>query len=169
MQIAYEIKEFADYGKGIYALEDIPKGTCIWKYKKNINVIEYDMNASIKYLSKLDFQDAQHFLDMSYGRNNVLCSILDDGQYMNHSTKPNCKSKIKTNGNTYAKRKIRKGEQLFEDYTTFDHPAFLYPLLLKYQCVPIYYKLPLEIFKIDWENECSNECSNEFGNECGYV
>ena len=30
-------------------------------------------------------------------------------------------------------------QQLFEDYSTFSHPAFLYTLLKKYNCEPTYY------------------------------
>ena len=57
---------------------------------------------------------------------------------MNHSESPNCKTNM-INGNVYAITNIKYGEQLFEDYSTFDHPTYLLPLLQKYKCVPNYY------------------------------
>jgi hypothetical protein len=47
-------------------------------------------------------------------------------------------------------RDIKAGEQLFEDYATFSHPAFLYPLLEKYNCAPDYYELPAEKDRSDF-------------------
>lgn len=73
-----------------------------------------------------------------------LCLITDDGKYMNHSTDPNCLTDMET-GNTFAIKNIKDGEQLFEDYRRFEHPVFLFPLLLKYECAPDYYDLPSEV------------------------
>ena len=147
MQIEYEIRD-TDIGKGIYALSNISKGKLIWKYNLHHNVIEYNEKTSKKYLSKLSFLQAQNFLDITYGRGEKLCQILDDGKYMNHSDKPNCKTNMKT-GNTYAICDIKNGEQLFENYATFDHPTYLLPLLKKYNCVPDYYDA---VFAANLEN-----------------
>ena len=72
----------------------------------------------------------------------MICLIKDDGKYMNHADKTsyecNCKTDL-INGNCYAVRDIKIGEQLFEDYSTFSHPGFLYKLLKKYNCEPTYY------------------------------
>jgi hypothetical protein len=35
MNIHYEIRETADYGKGLYTLVPIKADTCIWSYKLN--------------------------------------------------------------------------------------------------------------------------------------
>ena len=157
MQIEYEIRD-TDIGKGIFALSDISKGKYIWKYnsksktninKTNINktniqlnkiynVIEYNESSCKTHLSKLSFKEAHNFLDITYGRGELLCQIIDDGKYMNHSESPNCKTNM-INGNVYAITNIKYGEQLFEDYSTFDHPTYLLPLLQKYKCVPNYY------------------------------
>ena len=105
-----------------------------------INVIEYTEKQCIKYLNLLSFTEAQTFLDLTYGRDNKLCKILDDGQYMNHSSNPNCKTYMK-NGNVYALCDITIGNELFEDYSTYEHPDFLYKLLDKYLCRPKYYDI----------------------------
>jgi hypothetical protein len=144
MNINYEIRETENYGKGLYVLEDVKIGTCIWTYKINENVCEFDETQSQAYLQSLPTLKAQQrFLDTSFGKGDVLCLIIDDGQYVNHADAPlcNCKTDLST-GNCYAIQDIAAGEQIFEDYTSFSHPPFLFPLLNLYQCEPDYYALP---------------------------
>lgn len=154
LKIHYAIRETAEYGKGIFTLEDIPSGTCIWLYHLNENVLEFDAESSAVYLARLPtLADQQHFLNVTFGKGDVLCLILDDGKYMNHaeSADPhcNCKTVLQT-GHCYAVRDIKAGEQLFEDYATFSHPAFLFPLLEKYNCAPDYYEMPAEKDRSDF-------------------
>ena len=156
MEINYEIKE-TDIGKGIFATSFIKTGTRIWSYKLNENVFEYNQDKCISHLNMLPtLKDQQYFLDMTFGKGDYLCLIIDDGQYMNHAPglEANCKTDIENtgfgntgfgnsgSGNCYAIRDITSGEQLFEDYTTFSHPVFLYELLEKYNHKPTYYELP---------------------------
>ena len=145
MNIAYLIKNTCTYGKGIFAEQNISKGTLIWTYKRDINVREYDYVQSCRHLESLpSLADQQLFLDITFGKDEVLCLILDDGKYMNHAegNMSNCITDLIT-GNCFAKRNIMQGEQLFEDYSTFSHPDFLYELLQKYKCEPEYYRLPV--------------------------
>jgi len=144
MNINYEIRETTDYGKGIFTLEDIPAGTCIWTYQLNSNVFEYNEEQSEAYLKSLPNLSAQQsFLNLSFGKGELLCLINDDGQYMNHAEgdNANCKTDLVT-GHCFSIRTIKLGEQLFEDYATFSHPSFLYKLLQQYDCEPDYYDLP---------------------------
>jgi hypothetical protein len=141
MNFKYDIRETPDLGKGIFTLEEIKTGSCVWFYKLNDNVVEYDEEKTIKHLNAMtNLHDQQYFLDITFGKNELLCLITDDGKYMNHAdkTSSNCKTDL-TSGNCYALRDIKIGEQLFEDYSTFSHPAFLYTLLKKYNCEPSYY------------------------------
>jgi hypothetical protein len=144
MNINYEIRETDEFGKGIFALEDIPIGTLIWTYQLNKNVFEYNEEQSKSYLSTLpDLSSQQSFLNFSFGKGEVLCLITDDGQYMNHADTDhcNCKTDLLT-GHCFAKRNIKRDEQLFEDYSVYSHPSFLYNLLKQYTCEPDYYVLP---------------------------
>ena len=144
MNINYEVRETEYYGKGLYTKEDVKKGRCIWQYKLNENVFEYNEEQSIAYLKSLpDLMVQQRFLDASFGKGNVLALIIDDGQYVNHAVFPvcNCKTDMNT-GHCYAIQDISAGKQIFEDYTSFSHPPFLYPLLKLYDCEPTYYELP---------------------------
>jgi len=143
MNFIYEIRETPHFGKGIFTLQEINAGSCVWFYKLNENVFEYDEQATINHLHGLtNLQDQQHFLDITFGKNDMLCLITDAGKYMNHADKSsyncNCKTDL-TTGNCYSLRDIKIGEQLFEDYSTFSHPVFLYTLLKKYNCEPTYY------------------------------
>lgn len=141
MQINYEIRP-SRFGKGLFTTQSIPSGTCIWKYTRNVNVIEYNETQCKTHLDSLQSEsETKEFLDLTYGRYDTLCFITDDGRYMNHSETPNCKTNMET-GHTYAIKDIEIGEELFEDYTSFDHPPFLYDLLEKYQCKPDYYTIP---------------------------
>lgn len=144
MNINYEIRETTDFGKGIFSLEDIPLGTCIWIYRLNCNVFEYNEQQSVAYLKSLPNLSAQQsFLNYSFGKGELLCLINDDGQYMNHAEgiNANCKTDLDT-GHCFSVRDIKSGEQLFENYATFSHPSFLYKLLKEYDCEPDYYELP---------------------------
>jgi hypothetical protein len=146
MNVSYEIRETENYGKGLYVLEDIPSGTCIWTYKLNDNVLEYDAIQSQNYLQNLpDLNSQQKFLDSSFGKGDVLCLITDDGQYVNHADASgcNCHTDLST-GHCYAIKNLAAGDQILEDYTSFTHPPFLFSLLKLYDCEPDYYALPLQ-------------------------
>ena len=147
MNIHYVIRETEEYGKGIFTLEEIPAGTCIWTYKLNSNVFEYNEQQAETYLESLPNLSAQQsFLDFSFGRGELLCLINDDGQYMNHADADqcNCKTDLLT-GHCFSTCTIKQGEQLFEDYSVYSHPSFLYKLLKKYDCEPHYYALPASL------------------------
>ena len=144
MNINYEIRATENYGRGLFTLETIPAGKCIWHYKLNQNVFEYNEAESIAHLKSLpNLKAQQRFLDSSFGRGLVLCLIVDDGQYVNHAAAPlcNCKTDM-TTGDCFSLRTIAAGEQIVEDYTSFSHPPFLFPLLKEYACEPDYYELP---------------------------
>ena len=142
MNIAYDIKETGICGKGIFALEDIKAGICVWSYKLNVNVFAFNETQCEDYLSGLNsLAEQQRFLDYAFGKGDLLCLITDNGMYMNHADAIgcNCYTDIIT-GDCFAKKNIKAGEQLFENYATYSHPPFLFVLLKKYQCDPTYYK-----------------------------
>jgi hypothetical protein len=143
MQVGYELRDAGEeIGLGIFVTARVLKGTLVWKYCAGENVNVYDEKSAIARLEKFATKkDCQYFLDLTYGLRGLLHEIIDEGRFMNHSLTPNCQTD-KCTGHTYAVRDIETDEQLFEDYTTFDHPDFLYDLLKKYQCEPDYYPLP---------------------------
>ena len=139
MNIKYELRD-NEYGKGIYVLEDIKVNTCIWTYKLNKNVFEYSAEQTITYLESLStLEEQQRFLDLTFGKGDKLCLITD----VNHSDTPNCKTDLIT-GNCYSIRDIKKDEEILENYSSFTHPPFLFPLLKKYKCKPTYYDFVIQ-------------------------
>ena len=143
MEIPYRINNTV-LGKGIFTLSFVKSGTRIWSYRLNINVLEYDETTSKIHLDALPSLDKQReFMDYTFGRGDKLCLILDDGMYINHATDnfSNCKTCM-TTGHCFAWRDIEAGEEIFEDYTLFEHPPFLFDLLEKYDAAPDYYELP---------------------------
>ena len=146
MNVCYQIRE-NKYGKGMYVLEDVKANTCIWTYKLNNNVFEYSAEQSILHLEQLPtLEEKQRFLEVTFGKGDKLCLIIDDGKYVNHSETPNCKTDL-INGNCYSLRDIKKDEEILEDYNNFTHPPFLFPLLKKYNSEPTYYTIA-DIHKI---------------------
>ena len=84
---------------------------------------------------------------------------------MNHSTQPNCITDMKT-GHTYALRDIQPGEQFFEDYARFEHPAFLFSLLEQYKCAPDYYHIPEDAYPMDIKLRSTSLTSTCSGATC---
>ena len=128
----------------------------LFTYFYLFTINQFDGQQAAAHLESLPTKaDCKWFLDATYGIHGKLGLILDDGKYMNHSLTPNCITNMKT-GTTYALRDIEENEELFEDYNRFEHPAFLFPLLEKYECPPDYYDLPSEPTVIDKEVEVFN-------------
>lgn len=144
MMVPYEVRSIdKKNGNGLVAKADILKGSKIWVRKLGENVKLFDATSASTHLSQLSSHVEQvEFLDRTYGYDGKLVLILDDGKFMNHSTTPNCFTpppEYGLDGTTLALRDIQSGEELLEDYMTFEHPSFLPPLLEKYCCAPDYY------------------------------
>lgn len=67
LQVPYEVRNHAEYGKGLFATEKITKGTLIWRFEVGKNVVAYDEETATKHLENLSMSDAKDFLDLTYG------------------------------------------------------------------------------------------------------
>merc|ERR1719234_996818 len=81
------------------------------------------------------------FLEHAYHDGGALNFILDDGGLWNHSDKPN------TGGgpdplSSYALRDLDVGEELRDDYATYQHPAWLVSLCREFNVDLDYFQLP---------------------------
>ena len=137
-QVGYEVKE-CEYGQGLFAKEFISKGTLIWKYVKGVNVNTYytleDIQKRLDCLSK-DEQD--FFMSHVYLFDGCMNEITDDGCYWNHSETPNTGSALFYAPDTcwyssYAIQDIQPGEQLFDDYGTYEYPEYFIKLAEEYK------------------------------------
>ena len=109
------------HGKGVFALQDIPKGEVIIEYVGEI----------IKWKEALrrhphDPQDPNHTFYFHLTNKRVIDALYggNASRWINHSCKPNCESDI-VDGRIWieALRDIRAGEELFYDYNiTLDTP-----------------------------------------------
>lgn len=94
------------HGVGLFAAQDIPKGTRIWEFNKFV-----DLAIAPKDLESLTGPARETVERLSYYCDEQEAYILsaDGAQYMNHSEDPNIDDDI-------ALRDIAEGEELTEDY-----------------------------------------------------
>ncbi len=93
-------------GLGIFALQDIPKGTCIIEYKGR-RITEKQVDAS---RSKYLFDAGKNYTIDGQSRSNK-------ARYINHSCRPNCEVDIwRHHVYILSKRKIEAGEELCYSY-----------------------------------------------------
>ena len=102
------------HGIGIFADQDIPKGTVVWEFNSSIDKIYTERD--IKSLPPLSRQMIKHYGWKSVEGNMVLCG--DDARFFNHSVDANCSE---LNDVTIAERNIKRGEELTENYCQFDN------------------------------------------------
>ena len=110
------------HGLGVFAGEPIRKGTKIWRFVEG-----FDRCYSLKQFARLP-KPARDFLK-SYGYrvDGEVLFTVDNDRHMNHSEKPNTYLK---SGYVIARRTIRKGEEITNDYREFD-PALCAAFLKK--------------------------------------
>lgn len=150
IQVNVEVKEVsAVLGKGLFAKEDIARGTLVWKVLPDLsNVQVFDESQWNVLIESKDLILQQDVLKYSYGdvnfnsymdnipKSGVMILPLDESRYINHSDRASANigdwwlvhsgpGKAPYYHWTYALRDIKKGEELREDYTTFDHTPWI--------------------------------------------
>jgi SET domain-containing protein len=111
------IKTYLDkshiHGIGVFAGEFIRKDQRIWRF-----VIGFDRYYSRKAVAKLP-KPAKEFLKLhGYQWKNEILLSMDNDTFMNHSDDPNTYYK---DGYVLARRNIRKGDEITNDYRAFEH------------------------------------------------
>ena len=101
-------------GIGLFADQFIPKGTVVWKFMPNFDLLMSEQETN--ELSKPAMGQFYHYayLDKKHGRY-MLC--FDDARFFNHTKNPNCDEKI--DDITIAARIIQVGEELTVNYKDF--------------------------------------------------
>ncbi|HVL46921.1 MAG TPA: SET domain-containing protein-lysine N-methyltransferase [Candidatus Thermoplasmatota archaeon] len=100
------------HGLGIFAVERIPAGTVVWDFDPPI-----DQRIRVDDLAKQPDHVQRYAAVYGYREGEWIVLCGDDARFMNHSKKPNCQSHA---GATIARRDIEPGEELTDDYETFD-------------------------------------------------
>lgn len=135
MNILYEIKECQTEkkGKGLFTRQFIKKGDIIWSSKNDNDVIEINDDKLLEYLNCYSQNEVIDILDHMYCYNGKCYNIINcDCKYTNHSLNPT--SYVDSNNSSIAIRDIDIGEEITEDYRTYDNylPEY-YKLMQKYK------------------------------------
>lgn len=120
----------SEYGTGVFAIRDIPKGQVITDYSVHNVDKPTTVTVPVKDFDQIHPSIQRLILDrtMFRARQKAFTFVSPNSEqtlqsYMNHSTKPNITDMI-------ANREIKEGEELLEDYTSLADE--LHPLVLKH-------------------------------------
>ena len=150
--IKYEVKDIPKKGKGIITLEGIPTGTCIWspllENQRTVNkkVVEVlDEKELSNRLETMWLGDAKFLLNHIYAYEGRMFNVLGDAKFWNHSKNPNTGSlkdlakkgiiplsRSLDRDACFALRNIHAGEELLDNYGTYDNPDYYVQLCSKY-------------------------------------
>lgn len=98
---------------GLYAAEDIPKGTEVWKMDSF-----FDLTLESSFVESMTDEARKYVKKYSYlTPKGVWIMHVDDARFLNHSDDPNLVDYEQT---TVALRDIQAGEELTCDYYSFD-------------------------------------------------
>lgn len=97
-------------GFGLFALRNFQKGEKIYE-KLYYKIPATALNAMFQQNSK---ESNKYMMQKIWGDGNDFYISLNIDQYINHCDNPNCSGGV-------ALRDIKCGEEIFEDYSTFDN------------------------------------------------
>jgi SET domain-containing protein len=117
LRIKARIAPSAIHGNGLFAAEDIPKGTLIWvldpDFDHALTAEQLDSAPPLvqTYLKQFTYED--------FDGRFILCG--DDARYMNHADAPN--THVERDGTAFAKENIKAGDELTCDYYQYSVSA----------------------------------------------
>lgn len=114
------------HGIGVFAAESIRKETKIWRFVEG-----FDRFYSPKEFARLPKAARDFIKNHGYKVDGEILFTVDNDHYINHADDPNTYLK---NGYAIARRNIRKGEEITNDYREFD--ATLCAAFLKSSVAP---------------------------------
>jgi len=106
-------------GIGLFADEDIPKNTIVWKNNSELSFIKFsekEWKGLEKELSEESFGQIKNY-GYKYKKDGNYYLDLDDTRFINHSKNPNVAED--DFDNDIAIKDIKKGEEILMDYTIF--------------------------------------------------
>ena len=110
-----ELRMTANKGIGVFAKEFIPANTRLF----NTNETHYNEQEAIAYLDSLPSDEhRKYWLEHAYGHYGMIAATDGDDEMVNHSSNPNIAEG--DDGYEYSIRDIHEGEELTQDYTTYE-------------------------------------------------
>lgn len=138
-QIPYKIRSSPIAGSGIFATAPIKRGERVWRYEVGVSVTEHADEASLRArLKSLNATEARELLEHVYTWKGVVIEILDDAKIWNHAADHNTgnhpdEASGQGDGvSSYARRDIKAGEELTDDYATFEEIPWYEALCVEY-------------------------------------
>ena len=101
------------HGLGLFALEPIEAGTVLWAWSPG-----WDLELTVDAVDAAAPALRDWVSTYGWREGGVWHVPADDTRFMNHSTTPNCDPTAPEG--TVALRRIEAGEEIVEDYSTFD-------------------------------------------------
>ena len=141
MLIKYAIRKTPSKGLGMFADQNIKKGTCMWVWKESDHIFHRDETSLRSALTALPEDQRADYVMHCYALHaHVIVHELDDARYINHSATHHnlgCDNSIDpTEMSVFALREIRKGEEILEDYDkdgVTDFPDWFVRILAEYE------------------------------------
>lgn len=100
------------HGLGVFAGETIKTGTKIWRF-----VYGFDRVYTPRQFARLPKPARDFLMRYGYRADGEILLTIDHDRHMNHSDDPNT---YMNNGYVIARRNIRKGMEITNDYREFD-------------------------------------------------
>lgn len=128
-------------GLGLFADQDIKKGDIIWKYTEETCSVftQEQFQVLLNSFHKTEQKLIKYYLTYAYPQKvlNGVVLCLDNGRFVNHSDEPNLAGPTDLPREiswqySVALRDIKKGEELTENYNTYDTSEWLDDLCKKY-------------------------------------
>lgn len=113
LKIKTKLDKSMIHGLGLFADEDVPKGTVVWEYNP-ATCHTYTIEGFIERCKSCSLEEIKNLINYSYIKNKLVYSITDDTRYINHSTRANVD--FSNPKKEIALRDIKKGEEILENY-----------------------------------------------------
>jgi len=147
-QIKYSVGD-CDYGKAIFAEEDIKKGTLVHIQRIGVDIKMIGGEKELlKELEKIS-TDAEKkvYLEHTLAYGETVYVGITDEQYINQSSDPNIAVSEQSGPDAdpnvildYAIKDINKGDMIVEDYSkAYDHPEWLMKIITDHGVDPEFY------------------------------
>lgn len=135
------VKQSAIAGVGLFADQDIKRGDIVWQYTPETcaTFTQEQFQVLVNSFHKTEKQLIHYYLTYTYYQSfmNSLIFCLDNGRFVNHSEQPNLATPSylpRELGWQYsvALRDIERGEELTENYNTYDQADWIDDLTKRY-------------------------------------
>lgn len=109
-------------GIGLFATEDIRRGTLVWRFESG-----FDIRYTDEFVKLLPKMPREFIYKYAYSHDGYHYLCADDGRFMNHSETPNLECVSSASGiyiGDWSLVDIKAGDELTIDYRTFEDDAF---------------------------------------------